>query len=94
MSSNREEIFQQVTEILVKTCGIPHEEIEIDKSLREDLAIDSLSMVEILAAAEDEFGIRIPDEDAMGLTDIGAIVSYLQRVQSDKIASPVTEVAG
>ncbi|HYN96762.1 MAG TPA: acyl carrier protein [Pilimelia sp.] len=95
MPSSRAEIYEQVANILVKTCGIPREEIDIDKTLQGDLAIDSLSMVEILAAAEDEFEIRIPDEDAKDLTDIRTIVDYLHRIQSaPPVAAPPSPVTG
>ena len=79
MSNRHGELYEQVARILVRTVGIPRDEIEIDQSLGDDLGIDSLSMVEILAVAEDEFDIRIPNEEAQELTTVRAIVDYLEQ---------------
>ncbi|MEU8231243.1 acyl carrier protein [Actinoplanes sp. NPDC048967] len=71
------ELYDQVVGILAKTVGLTTDEITEDKLLKDDLGIDSLSMLEILAVTEDEFKMRIPDEDAAGLTDVRSVVAYL-----------------
>ncbi|MEU8606945.1 acyl carrier protein [Actinoplanes sp. NPDC048791] len=71
------ELYDQVVGILAKTVGLTTDEITKDKLLKDDLGIDSLSMLEILAVTEDEFKMRIPDEDAAELTDVRSVVAYL-----------------
>ena len=50
-----------------------------EKSFTEDLDVDSLSMVEVVVAAEEKFGVRIPDDDVKGLKTVGDAVAYIQR---------------
>jgi acyl carrier protein len=86
MPNSREEIYEQVATILVRTVGIPRDEIELDRTLGEDLGVDSLSMVEVLTVAEDEFQIRIPDEKAKELTTVRSVVDYLETTLTTETA--------
>jgi acyl carrier protein len=63
-------------------AGIPLEEIRPDAAFAADLAIDSLTMVEIMVAAEETFGVEIPDEELTNLTTIDAVVAYIERVRA------------
>ena len=54
----------------------------IEKSFVDDLDVDSLSMVEIIYACEETFGVSIPDEDAKTLQTIGDAVNYIERAQA------------
>jgi len=51
--------------------------VTLNKTFLDDLDVDSLSMVEIATAAEDKFGIRIPDDDLKDLKTVGDAVSYI-----------------
>lgn len=72
----------KLTEIINDVTGIDPARVESAKSLRQDLAIDSLSMVEIIYAVEDTFGIEIPDADAKALNTVGDAVAYIERAKS------------
>ena len=64
-------------EKLIRDRGI-ESEINPDSSLTEDLGLDSLDVIELISAFEEEFGIEIPDEDAEKLGKIEDIVRYLR----------------
>ncbi|MFI7545013.1 acyl carrier protein [Actinoplanes sp. NPDC049599] len=75
------EISIELPKIVHDVAGVPIEDIQPAKSFTEDLDIDSLSMVEIMVAAEERFGVTIPDEDARELTTVGEVVAYIERSQ-------------
>ena len=52
-----------------------------EKSFTEDLDVDSLSMVEIVVAAEEKFGVRIPDDQVKNLKTVGDAVSFIENAQ-------------
>ena len=62
------EVFEKVKGLFVEELGIDSEKITMDAKLEEDLEIDSLGIVEVVMAFEDEFEIEIDDEE---LTDVG-----------------------
>ena len=62
-----EEILAAMGEIVNEVAGIPVEDVLLDKSFTDDLDVDSLSMVEIIYAAEEKFGVSIPDEESKNL---------------------------
>ena len=65
--------------VLEKVTKVPRAEVARDKRLREDLHIDSLSLVEVAVAAEDAFGILIRDEDLERFQTVGEVVDHIQR---------------
>jgi acyl carrier protein len=73
------DILQGLAAILEEVAGIDPAEVTEDKSFIEDLDVDSLSMVEVVVAAEENFGVKIPDEDVKGLRTVGDAVTYIQR---------------
>ena len=75
----REEIQATFAAVLEKVVKVPQGEVARDKRLREDLHIDSLSLVEVAVAAEDAFGILIPDEDLERFQTVGDVIDYIQR---------------
>ena len=64
-----QEILAGLGEIVEEVAGVPADEVTPEKSFVDDLDIDSLSMVEIAVAAEDKFGVEIPDDAAEGPQD-------------------------
>ena len=69
--------FEKIAELIADQLGIDKDSITEDSRLLEDLKADSLDTVEMLMTVEDEFGIQIPDEDAVNLNTIKSIVDYI-----------------
>jgi len=76
---SQQEILAGLAQIVNEIAGVPVGDITLDKSFVNDLDVDSLSMVEIATAAEDKFGVRIPDEDLKDLKTVGDAVSYIEK---------------
>jgi len=74
-----QEILSELATIVNEVAGTPIENVQPDKSFIDDLDIDSLSMVEVVMAAEDKFGVTIPDGDVKGLRTVGDAVSYIAK---------------
>ena len=74
-----EEIRTQLAEIVNEVAGVPQDDVQLDKSFTDDLDVDSLSMVEIIYAAEEKFSVEIPDEEAKNLKTVGDAVAYIER---------------
>ena len=64
------EVFEKVKSLFVEELGLDADKVTMDAKLEEDLEIDSLGIVEVVMAFEDEFGIEIDDEE---LTDVGTV---------------------
>ena len=79
MAQSEQEILDGLAEIVNEETGIETDQVEPDKSFTEDLDVDSLSMVEVAMAAEEKFGVKIPDDDVKSLSTVGDAVSYIQR---------------
>ena len=73
---NKEEIIQKVNAALMKEFEIPEEKL-VPTATFADMQVDSLDVVEMLMALEDEYGISLPDEVAMNLHTVGDIVKYI-----------------
>ena len=68
----------RVTDIIVEQLGAAREEIVPEASFIDDLGADSLDIVELVMAMEEEFDVEIPDEDAEKIQTIGSAVAYLK----------------
>jgi acyl carrier protein len=79
MAMSQQEIQSGLAEIVNEVAGIPADDVEMGKSFTDDLDIDSLSMVEIVVAAEEKFGVKIPDDDVKNLKTVGDAVGYIER---------------
>ncbi len=70
--------FERVKALTVKLLGVTPEKVAMDAKFREDLEADSLDLVELIMAFEEEFGGEISDEDAQKITTVGEAVTYLE----------------
>ncbi|MEV7119982.1 MULTISPECIES: acyl carrier protein [Kitasatospora] len=71
------EVLEGLAEIVNEIAGIPVEDVELDKSFTDDLDVDSLSMVEVVVAAEERFGAKIPDDEVKNLKTVGDAVNFI-----------------
>ena len=76
---NEQEILAGLGEIVEEIAGVPADEVTPSKSFVDDLDIDSLSMVEIAVAAQDKFGVEIPDDQLKDLTTVQDVVIYVSK---------------
>jgi len=73
----QDEVFEKVKDIVIDQLGVDEDKITMDASFRDDLEADSLDLVELIMAFEEEFQGEISDEEAQGITTVGQAVSYL-----------------
>jgi acyl carrier protein len=73
----------RIKEIIADQLGVEIEKLREDANFVQDLGADSLDVVELVMAFEEEFGIEIPDEDAEKIRTVGDVIKYLkERVQA------------
>ncbi len=72
-----QDILSGLAVIVNEVAGVPVEEVTSDKSFVDDLDIDSLSMVEVVMAAEDKWGVKIPDSEVKNLKTVGDAVTFI-----------------
>ncbi len=73
----QDEVFAKVKDIVVEQLGIEEDKVTMDASFKDDLEADSLDLVELIMAFEEEFGGEISDEEAQNITTVGEAVKYL-----------------
>ena len=73
-----EEIFEKVKGIIVEQLGASESSITSEASFIDDLGADSLDIVELIMALEEEFEIEIPDSDAEKVATVGDVVEYIK----------------
>jgi acyl carrier protein len=79
MAISQDEILAGLAEIIDEIAGVPADEVTPDKTFVDDLDIDSLSMVEIAVAAQDKFGVEIPDDQLKDLKTVQNVIDYVGR---------------
>jgi acyl carrier protein len=73
------DIFERVKKVTVEELSVKEEEVVETASFQEDLGADSLDIVELVMAFEDEFGIDIPDEEVGEIKSVGDAVRYIEK---------------
>lgn len=71
-------IFEEVKKITVSQLGVDENQVTIEASFIDDLGADSLDIVELVMALEDEFDIEIPDEETEKLKSVNDVVKYIE----------------
>jgi acyl carrier protein len=74
---SRDEVYERVKGALVDKLGTDESAISEEASFQDDLNADSLDLVELIMELEDQFGLKIPDEDAQKLQTVGQAVDYV-----------------
>ena len=71
-------VFDKVKSIVVEQLGVEAEKVVMEASFIDDLGADSLDIVELIMALEEEFNLEIPDEEAEKITSVSNVVNYIQ----------------
>ena len=71
-------IFEKVREIIADKLSLDEDEKKMESSFVDDLGADSLDLVELVMALEDEFDLEIPDEEVEKVTTVGDVVEYIK----------------
>jgi acyl carrier protein len=72
-------VERRVIEIIVEQLGVSAEEVTLEASFIDDLGADSLDLVELIMAMEEEFGLEISDEDAEKIQTVQDVVNYINQ---------------
>ena len=73
-----EEVFEKVKKVIIEQLGVAENNITMEASFIDDLGADSLDIVELIMALEEEFDIEIPDSDAEKVVTVGDVVEYIK----------------
>ena len=73
-----DELFEKIKEIIVEQLGVDPDKVTMEARFQEDLEADSLDLVELIMAFEDEFGGEISDDEAQQIKTVGGAVNYLK----------------
>lgn len=71
-------MFDKVKKIIVEQLGVDEDDITMESSFIDDLGADSLDIVELIMALEEEFDLEIPDSEAEKITTVGDAVDYIK----------------
>ncbi|MDY7096050.1 MAG: acyl carrier protein [Acidobacteriota bacterium] len=79
-----DQVEEKVRGIIVEQLGVDADEVTLEASFTDDLGADSLDIVELVMAFEEEFNIEIPDEEAEKISRVQEAVSYISEHQDDE----------
>ncbi len=71
-------VFDKVKKIIIEQLGVEEDDVALESSFIDDLGADSLDIVELIMALEEEFGLEIPDSEAEKITTVGDAVDYIK----------------
>ncbi|MBP5506189.1 MAG: acyl carrier protein [Bacteroidales bacterium] len=74
-------MFDEVKTILARQLRVSPDKITLDAQIKRDLHADSLDILQLLMRLEDDYGVRIPDEELAGFETVGDVVTYLDSIQ-------------
>jgi len=74
---NKEEILGKVKGVVAEKLNVGEDQVTVDAKFVEDLGADSLDQVELIMALEDEFDLKIPEEEAEKLSTVGSAIDYI-----------------
>jgi acyl carrier protein len=74
---DRDELFEKVKIVIVDQLGVEEDDVNEDAAFVDDLGADSLDIVELVMALEEEFGVSIPDEQAEKIKTVGDAVDFI-----------------
>ena len=77
--ADADKTFEKVRDIVVEQLGVEADEVSIDSTFIDDLGADSLDIVELIMAVEEEFNIEIPDEAAEKIKTVQDVVTYIDQ---------------
>ena len=72
-------VFEKVKKVVCEELGVQESEVKPESSFTEDLGADSLDIVELVMAIEEQFSVEIPDDDVANLKTVGDVVSYIEK---------------
>ena len=74
----KEEIFDKLKELVVDQLGVEEDEVTMEASMQDDLGADSLDLVDLVMSVEEEFGVKVADEELENIKTVGDIVNYIE----------------
>ena len=74
----KEEIFDKLKELVVDQLGVEEDEVTMEATMQDDLGADSLDLVDLVMSVEEEFGVKVADEDLETIKTVGDIVNYIE----------------
>ena len=74
----KEEIFDKLKELVVDQLGVEEDEVTMEATMQDYLGADSLDLVDLVMSVEEEFGVKVADEDLENIKTVGDIVNYIE----------------
>ena len=74
----KEEIFDKLKELVVDQLGVEEDEVTMEATMQDDLGADSLDLVDLVMSVEEEFGVKVADEDLENIKTVGSLISYVE----------------
>lgn len=71
-------MFDKIKKIIVEQLGVEEDDVTMESSFIDDLGADSLDIVELIMALEEEFDLEIPDSEAEKISTVGDVVDYIK----------------